>query len=368
MGFASDAPRALRKAASLQLTFSRLPPDWLELMARNLRDLLACASLRILLGIVSCLPLSVALSLARFLGRLLFRVSARRRRIALRNLEIAFGSTLPLESRRRIAVASFEHLMASLAWFAVRDRKVLDSGSRFEISGAEDDLLRAAHPGGLVFLSGHVGDWEMVHHYLALRGIKVAVITRAVANGFIDREIERRRTRLGARTIPKQGGLAALRTAVKQGVAVGLLADQNCPARERFFDFLGTPASTYTEFARVLARTKATILFVTCVRKARDSRFEVIVRDIGKGLPELPGSPSVDRAQARADELVRRYLLEVEDLVRSHPEQYLWIHRRWKSRPTGAPWLYGDLKKPLDPLLLAWRPDPFPTGKRMEPR
>lgn len=258
--------------------------------------------------------------------------------------------------------------MSSVAWFAIRDKRVQRTEGLFEISPAEDALLATDHPGGLVFLSAHVGDWEMAHYYLALRGIKVAVVTREVSNRFLDREIARRRSRLGARTIPKRGALSALRAAVRGGEPVGLLADQNCPTRERFFDFFGTQASTYTEFARVLARTRARILFITCVRKERDTRFQVILRDLGAGLPDPREVTSVERARLRADELVRRYLDVVEDLVRRHPEQYLWIHRRWKSRPTGAPWLYHDLNRPLNLALLSWKPEEAIARNGMEPR
>lgn len=159
----------------------------------------------------------------------------------------------------------------------------------------------------------------------------------------------------------------ALRQALRRGEPVGLLADQNCPARQRFFDFLGTPASSYTDFARVLARTTAPILFITCMRKDHDSRFQVVVRDLGSNLPATSGLTSPQRARVRADALVRHYLLVIEELTRSHPEQYLWIHRRWKSRPTGAPWLYHDLERPLNLALLDWKPGDAIQGKRVDP-
>ena len=338
----------------------------MKILARALGNLLAYAALKLLLALTTLLPTAMALSLARLLGRIYCAMS-RRRKIAMRNLDIAFRDTITLKSKQLIVLRSFEHFMGSVLWFVLRDRYARDVDGLFEISPVEDSLLRSSHSGGLVFLSAHVGDWEMAHHYLALRGIHVAVVTRKIANPFIDREVARRRANQGARTIAKEGALMALRQALRRGEPVGLLADQNCPARQRFFDFLGTPASSYTDFARVLARTTAPILFITCMRKDHDSRFQVVVRDLGSNLPATSGLTSPQRARVRADALVRHYLLVIEELTRSHPEQYLWIHRRWKSRPTGAPWLYHDLERPLNLALLDWKPGDAIQGKRVDP-
>jgi KDO2-lipid IV(A) lauroyltransferase len=192
----------------------------------------------------------------------------------------------------------------------------------------------------------------MVEHYLGLRGIGVTVITGQISNRFLDRELKGLRSQNGMRVLPKVGALREIRSRLRQGEVIGLLADQNSPKRERFFDFFGVPASTYTEYARVLARAGCPTLFVACIRDGFQLRYKLIVRDLSAGLPDLQGLPRAQRASLRADELVRRYLKASEDLAREEPEQYWWGHRRWKSRPTGAPWLYHDLGKPLGRELL----------------
>ena len=98
----------------------------------------------------------------------------------------------------------------------------------------------------------------------------------------------------------------------------------------------------------MIARTDARVLFVACVREGYRFRFRCIVRDLREGLPDSAEVDTADTIERRAHLLVRRYLDALEELVRAHPEQYLWIHRRWKSRPTGAPWLYHNLGRPLE--------------------
>lgn len=285
-------------------------------------------------------------------GTLVYFVLRRRRRIALRNLDIAFRSALAPGEKRRIARASFANALLTFAGPLARERWVRRRGGElFAITEAEDRLLAGPHPRGLAILSAHAGDWEMLHRYLLFRGLPIVAVTRGVANRIVDRELARLRAGHGGRVVPKAGALRQIRAALARREPVGLMADQNCPARKRFFAFFGVPASTYTEYARVFARLAPTILFVACLRE-RGGRFRIRVQDLGTGLEAVSGaSPREERARC-ADEIVRRYLRAVEDLAREHPEHYLWMHRRWKSRPSGAPWLYGDLGRPLDLRLL----------------
>lgn len=323
------------------------------------RDVLVYALTKSSLAILSILPPPLAFLLARGCGSLLYVLSRRRRNIALRNLDIAFRETLPAKEKRRIARRAFQHALAIFATLALRRRRSRrDNIDRiFHVSPEDETLLSAPHPHGLAFLSAHVGDWEMAQHYFTLRGTSVTVIAGGISNRLLDREMTRLRSGPLMRVIPKEGALREIRSKLRQGEAVGFLADQNSPKRQRFFDFFGVPASTYTEYAPVLARTGCRILFVACIREGFRLRFRVRVRDLGVELPEPLGDPpAAAEAHQRADEIIRRYLKAVEDLAREHAEQYWWGHRRWKSRPTGAPWLYHDLGKPLEPSVLCKQP------------
>ena len=319
-----------------------------------LRDALVYALAKAILVLFSLLPPRIGFYAARQCGSLLYFLGRRRRNIALRNLDIAFGEKLPVEEKRRVARRTFQHALAIFLGLSLRGRHLRKDNLHqvFHILPEEDDLLSKPHPKGLAVLSAHVGDWEMAEHYFALRSIRATVVTSEISNPLISSELKRRRSRNGMRVIHKEGALREIRSRLRQGGVVGLLPDQNSPKRERFFEFFGVPASTYTDYARVLVRAGCRILLVVCIREGFQLRYRVVVRDLGIELPELPGVPSADRAGLRADELVRGYLKAVEDLARQEPEQYWWGHRRWKSRPTGAPWLYHDLGKPLGPKAM----------------
>lgn len=318
---------------------------------RALRDVTAYGVLKLLCGAWSILPLRPRCFLARTLGQLFYLAGRRRRLIALRNLDIAFGATLSTARKRQLARHSFEHAILCAASFFSREKHITDPGA-FEVSAEAERLLAGPHPNGLAFLSGHVGDWEMAHHYLGLRGMPTAIVTRQISNRFIDREVTRRRTQRGASTIAKRGALLTLRRLLHERRVVGLLADQNCPQRKHFFPYFGTLASTYLEPARLLARTDVKVVFIACLRLPAPMKFRIIAHDLRSRLPDFAGLPPRQRNRRWAEALVSEYLRAIEDLVRLHPEQALWMHRRWKSRPTGAPWLYGQLERPLDLTLL----------------
>ena len=356
---------------------------------RKVSDLLTYSIAKTAGAVLSRLPPRAAAALARLSGRVLFHVLRRRQRIALRNLDIAFRSLRTLREKRRIARQAFEHAAACLAWLAGRERWVTKEriSEFFEPAPAEFALLEGPQPRGLAVLSSHVGDWELLHHYLILRGLPMSVVVREISNPHLERELRRIRSRNGASVIPKEGALREIRAVLRRGGVVGMIADQNDPRRRRFFPFFGTPASTYTEYARVLARSGCRVVFVACIREGSGLRHRIEVRDITPAedrdiasaevrditpvevrdiapaedqditsaedpAPEAAEDP-LEALKRKADAIVRSYLKATEDLVARHPEQYLWIHRRWKSRPTGAPWLYHRLGHPLDPGLLA---------------
>jgi KDO2-lipid IV(A) lauroyltransferase len=285
-------------------------------------------------------------SLAATLWRWL---APRRRRIALRNLEIAFGERFSPSQRSSIARESCRHALATGADVFLRDRAVTAASWPRSItcSAEVERLLERPHPRGLVLLGGHLGDWEMAHYFLALRGLPVAAVARSIHNPHLDRLITALRTRQGSSVFPKTGALSIIKKTILSGGAVGLMADQSGPAGERCLSFLGARAATYFRYALLLARLRPEVHFVVCLRDGFRFRFHLTARDLSEAL-RGPRSE-----EARAERLVVDYLRALEEAVGAHPEQYLWVHRRWKRRPPGAPDLYRRLGEPLDPALLS---------------
>ena len=131
-----------------------------------------------------------------------------------------------------------------------------------------------------------------------------------------------------------------MRSVLARGEAVGLMVDQCASSREPCFRFFDRRAATHFQYARLLARLRTEVVFVACVRDGFQFRFQLRARDL---TDSLEGSGSVDE---RAERLVKSYLATVEEEIRRDPHQYLWMHRRWKVRPPGAPDLY---QTPLAP-------------------
>jgi KDO2-lipid IV(A) lauroyltransferase len=320
--------------------------------------------LRVLLAAASILPRCWLAPISRVIGDVAYYVVPRRRRIALRNLEIAFGDTIPVAEKRRVGRESFRNLVANVLILGARTRHVTASRlpELFECSPADDALLTELAAAPFAILASHVGDWEISHHYLALRGMPLQVVVRQLSNPYLDRKLNDLRSMHGAGVIPKHGALRSLLRILRDGRPVGLLADQNCPTRERFFPFFGVPASTYTEHARLLAKAGCRVAFFACLRVDGGLQFRLVVRDLTANLAPLTSTKDRDAIRERADTIISRYLEVTEEVVREHPGQYLWLHRRWKSRPDDTPWLYHDLHRPLPPATRQAAIDSFTKG------
>ncbi len=282
---------------------------------------------------------------ARLIGKGWYRLLPVRRAVTRRNLEIAFRDRYSREERERIAEASYCHTMATAMDVFLRERAVRPgTWTRFITAdpGVEEVFARE-HPRGIALLSAHLGDWEMLQYYFALRGLPAATVARRIHNPHLDRLALELRTRRGGSVIPKTGALRKVWRALRSAGAVGLMTDQSAPPGEGFQKFFGASASTNFQYARLLARARPEVVFVVCVREGFGFRFRILSRDLSGA---IAGPESEDR---RAQKLVEDYLATLEGWIRDRPEQYLWMHRRWKWRPSGAPDLYRRLGRGLDP-------------------
>ncbi len=322
------------------------PPRGIE----RLTDLPATWMVRGAARLLRILGPAAAYRFARFVGDSWYRLVPRRRLIALRNLEIAFRGNLDAAGRERIARECCRHAMANSVDMFIRDRWITPENWRefITIDPEAEALIGRKHPCGLAVLTAHIGAWEMLHHLFALRGVKAAAVVRLVHNPHLDRLFTALRTRGNVSVIPKAGGLLGVRRMLRSGGVVGLLCDQAAPPGAPSFRFFGAWAATYAEHARLLARLGSEVAFVTCVREGFSFRFRIRARDLGAA---LRGSGT---AAGRASRLVESYVAAVEEEARAFPEQYLWMHRRWKRRPAGAPDLYRRLGEPLDQGFLEW--------------
>jgi KDO2-lipid IV(A) lauroyltransferase len=270
-------------------------------------------------------PLPVAHALARAYARLLDLAIPRLRKVALQNLAFA----LPGEDAGRIVDGVFRSIARLLVSFArfpsIRSENVADWIRCEGFEHYERALLAGR---GVLFATAHLGNWELSAYAHALLAAPMNVVVRPLDNPLIDRLVERRRALSGNRPIFKKDYARAILKALAANEAVGILIDQNAsPETGVFVDFFGVPACAGAGFAKLAARSGAAVIPGFALWSEKEQRYVL------RFYPAVPMTGDVGRdTQALQSRL--------ETVIREHPDQWLWIHRRWKTRPSGAPSLY----------------------------
>ena len=270
------------------------------------------------------------LGLARFYTTLLDLAVPRLRRTALRNLELAYPEK-SLAERQAITDEVFRSI-ARLIWVFARfpqmNRENIHDWIRYE--GLEHYLEAKKAGRGILFATAHFGNWELSAFAHALMTEPMHIMIRPLDNPGIDRLVEDRRRLSGNHLIVKWDGARAVLRALHQNEAVGVLIDQNTSLQEGVFvDFFGTPACANTAFAKIAARTGAAVI----------AGFAVWSEDEGKYVLKFHAPLEIS---GDAAEDTRRLHNVLERVIRENPGQWLWIHRRWKTRPEGQPSLYDN--------------------------
>jgi len=266
------------------------------------------------------------LKLARRAIALLDRSLPRLRRVAERNLELA----LPEADRDAIIEecwTSLARLLATLARFPEINTRNISDFIRYD--GFEHFEQAKARGRGVIFATAHLGNWELSAFAHALMAEPMAVVARPLDNPLLDELSTHYRTLSGNWVIGRgKDSVRGLLSALRDNHAVGILVDQNVTAdRGVFIDFFGRKACVDNGLARIAARTGAAVIPGYAVWSATESRY-LLHFD-----PEVPitGDAVSDTQAVHA---------RLETAIRRWPEQWLWIHRRWKTRPPGEPPLY----------------------------
>lgn len=314
-------------------------------------DVAVTYAIRAVLRVVSLLPVRLLLPITRSAGTLIWLVARRRRRIVRRNLDIAFRDTRSAAEKSRVNRRCFQHAVSCAASFIFMDRWLKKSASDgFTISPEDAAILEAGPKSRTAVLTAHAGNWEMGQLFMFLRDFPLVAFARDLGNPYLNAVLQRSRARRGGVISNTSSG--ELRQALRRGDNVAILADQNDHRRMHYADFFGVPAASYIGYARILLRARCRILFSVCIEENRSPlRFRLIFRELRPaGDPKVRWRKADLESESR--KLVRDYLDATEEVVRQYPEQYFWMHRRWKSRPWGTPKLYEQLGRPLDPSVL----------------
>lgn len=262
--------------------------------------------------------------LARIVGGLAWGLHIRRR-VALENLRLAFPE-LPEPERRRIARGAYHNMaLAALESFTAT-AQAASALDRLIVWENRELFDRAAAEGkGVLIATAHFGSWELLGSVLARQGLPLYAVVRPL-RGALNQEIVRARLESGLRLIGARGAIRGMLRALSAGGVVCMLLDQVMPAKRGVFvPFFGRPASTSPGLALAARRTGAPVLVAASIRDGDALRLRV------EGPFPAPRTVDVDAdIQAHTAELTAA----LERLIRRHPEQWLWLHRRWKVQPS----------------------------------
>lgn len=284
--------------------------------------------------ILGALPRPLARTLGLLLAGAVYHLHGCLRKVGLRNLEIAYPEMAAAE-RRKIVRGVFVSLGRQLAEFCQFPRYTRDNVSRVAVYEGFENFDAAQRRGkGVLFLTAHLGGWEVGSFVHSIHGHRLRIVVRALDNPYLDRMVERYRTLHGNSTFEKQDFARGLISAMRAGETVGLLIDQNMtPPAGVFVDFFGVPACAASGIARVALRTDASVVpaFTIWDDVRRKYRITFAPR------LTLPKTGDDERDVLDATQL---FTSVIEEYVRKSPDQWLWVHRRWKTRPEGEQPLY----------------------------
>jgi Kdo2-lipid IVA lauroyltransferase/acyltransferase len=281
-------------------------------------------------NVVRHVPRRWALALGRSLGRLLADLDPRHVAIAAENLRHAFphwDETRRLRTARAV-YAHFGQTLLDLLWMADQPRERL-LGLVVEEGRANADRVRAAGRGA-VYVTAHFGNWEFYGVAWAWMAEPVGVVARPLDNPALDARLLAFRTRSGNTVISKRRALPDVLRLLRQGGGVAILVDQNVQEQDGIFvDFFGRPAATTTVAAALAVKTGCALVPVHC-EALPDGRYRFVY---GRPLEWTTTGNRLDDIARLTQELTT----VIEGWVRARPEQWLWMHRRWKTRPRPAP-------------------------------
>jgi len=288
----------------------------------------------IIIKTIGAMPRPLARTAGISLARVIYLLHVRLRRVGMRNLALAFPQ-MSCRQRAKILRGEFVSMGRQLAEVCLFPKYTRENVSQVVVYDGFENFERALARGkGVLFLTGHLGGWELSAFAHSLYGYPLHVVMRPLDNVYLDRLTRRYRTMHGNSMIDKDDPVRGLLSAMKNGETAGILMDTNMtPLQGVFVDFFGIPACTAGLLARIALRTDAAVvpgftIWDPALRKYR-LRFDPAVELVRTG---------DDDADAIAN--TQRFTTIIEDYVRKYPDQWLWVHRRWKTRPEGEKGLY----------------------------
>jgi len=310
---------------------------------QRLKNTVIYVALAGLLKLLRMLPEKMACGIMAGLGRLAFRLSRSEREKAIRHLTRVYGDKKTPEEIRQIGRKVFENLgLNSCA--AIRTPNYLRRGIEKWVRVEGWEHLEQAYAGGrgVLALAGHLGSWELLAAYLANTGFRLAVVGKPGYDLRLDRIVVRGRERAGMRYFASEGAARKMLHWLKSGGMLGVLIDLDTPVANEFVDFMGRPASTPIA-PMILAQRAGASIVPVAIHREPDSTHVITV------LPEVDLEPDDGTRETRQRNL-QRCSKAVEHLILRYPEQWVWMHERWKTRPGRS----SRVPRKVDPVPTAF--------------
>lgn len=290
-------------------------------------DYLLYLLVRLVVAIFYCFPIEANLRTACWLGRLMWKYYHRGRQRAMDNLRASFpdkDEAWLVETGRR----SFEHLVMMVmdVLFTPRLVRLEKWPEIFDVRNVERVKWLAREEKGLLMVTGHYGNFEIMGYLMSLYGLKIYSIARPLDNRFVNRWLMSVRQSKGQKIIDKKGAAEMMDRLASEGATLCFIVDQDAGKKGVFVDFFGRKASTYKSIGLLAMQHNMQIVVGGCRQYYGKFFFEI-------------ESPRIIRPEEWADKpdplkwITQEYTKAIEDFIRKDPTQYWWLHRRWKTRP-----------------------------------
>jgi len=288
----------------------------------------------LLVRTLGLMPRASARWLGARVGALAYHVLGRLRRVGLRNLALAYP-TWEAARREQVLQIAYRNLGWLLAEFCLMGRYTAEDAGKFIVyDGLQHYLQARARGKGVLIVTGHLGAWELSSFYHSMVGYPMGMVIRRLDNPLVDAFVNRTRCQHGNRVIHKDDFARGLISSMRSGETVGILMDTNMtPPQGVFVPFFGVPACTASGLARIALKTDCAVLPGFLVWDEADSRY---VLRFGAALELI----RTGDAEADAVANTAQFTAAIEAAIRQNPEQWLWMHRRWKTRPAGEQGVY----------------------------
>jgi KDO2-lipid IV(A) lauroyltransferase len=299
-----------------------------------MRKKLEFGAVWLLVQALGALPRGVARGVGAALGAVAWIAVPRLRQVGMRNLELAFPEW-PEEKRESVLRRVYRNLGWQMAEFCQMRKYTRESSGAFvHYKGLEHYLAARARGRGVLIVTGHLGAWELSSFWHSLMGYPMSMVIRRLDNARVDGLVNGIRCLHGNRVLHKDDFARGLISSMRKGETVGILMDTNMtPPQGVFVPYFGRQACTASGLARVARKTGAAVLPGFLLWEESERKY---VLHFGPEIAVKADGPDEEDAVTNT----ARFTAVIEDWVRRYPDQWLWVHRRWKTRPAGEEPIY----------------------------